>query len=525
MTNRDNMKKILRLTIDGKDLNRIRNLRYVREMSSQRATSGNVGSIYFDTPDQQLAARNVVIEVRKVEQRYVQSVCATGPKLDGVRVRRLHWENPLPTPEPDPGAVGDANLRALATPSPGSLLKPVLHCRVHRSTRQLLTPKRRSVRFVLENVEFTSTDDFPIFTNIILDSRSADGAAPFDVALGIHAKVPLRVATISRESAALQALGGGLTWRKAVPLDLPREANVEDTLVHILHHCLDHLTDNEQITRLSDHPEGVHQMRVAMRRLRSALRIFRDVMPLEQYLRVTDEIKWQTKNLGDTRDLDVFMDEIVGPVAAAMDGEPAFSALLKRLAVDRDNARTAAQKEIDNPRFTEFLLQTLGWIEGRKWRNRRAAEPTALLGQPIIELSDKLLSKRFKKVRKQGRIFDTLSVDEKHQLRIDVKKLRYATDFFSSLYGYERVSGFIASLQKLQDGLGYMNDLAVAGNLVAHLVKTSPRSTVGAVAHAGALVMGWHSHAAQEATRNLAEDVARLLACKRFWSTGNEAEK
>ena len=519
------MKKNLRLTIDGKDLNRIRNLRYLREMSSQRAATGNEGSTYFDTPNQQLAARNVVLEVRKVGQRYVQSVCASGITLNGTRVRRLHWENPLPTPEPDPGAVGDADLRALATPSPGSLLEPVLLSIVHRTTRHLMTPNRRAVSFALENGEFAANGNKQPFSEIVLDTKSADGAAPFDVALGIHAKVPVRVATTSRETAALQALGAGLSWRKAIPLDLPKTANVEDTLVHILRHCLDHLMDNEQITLMSDHPEGVHQMRVAMRRMRSALRIFRDVMPREQYTRITDEVKWQTKNLADTRDLDVFMDEIVGPVAATLDGDPAFTVLNKRLAADRDKARIEARKEIANPRFTEFLLETLGWIEGRKWRNRRDAETTALLQQPIIELSDNLLTKRYKKVRKKGRVFDTLSVDEKHQLRIDVKKLRYATDFFSSLYGRERVHGFTLRLQKLQDGLGYMNDLAVAGELVAHLVKTSPRNEVRPVGHAGALVMGWHTHAGQQATKNLAEDVASLLACKRFWSTTGKAEK
>ncbi|MBT3358783.1 MAG: CHAD domain-containing protein [Rhodospirillales bacterium] len=513
------MKKNLRLTIDGKDLNRIRNLRQLREMSSQRATTGTVGATCFDTADQQLASRNVVIEVRKVDNRYIQSVCATGISLHGVRVRRLHWENPLPTPEPDPGAVGNADLRALATPSPGSLLEPVLQCRIHRTIRHLVTPKRRAVNFALENGEFAAGDDNQKFSEIVLDTKSADGAAPFDVALDIHAKVPLRVATTSREIAALQALGAGPGWRKAVPLDLPQSANVEDTLVHILHHCLDHLMDNEQITRLSDHPEGVHQMRVAMRRMRSALRIFRDVMPREQYERITDEVKWQTKSLADTRDLDVFMDEIVGPVAAAMEGEPAFAVLMKRLSEDRANARTEAREEIADPRFTTFLLETLGWIEGRKWRNRRDAGATALLQRPIIELSDSLLSKRFKKVRKQGRVFDTLSAEEKHQLRIDVKKLRYATDFFSSLYGRERVRGFTTEMQKLQDGLGYMNDVAVARDLVAHLVKTSSRNTAGPIARAGALVLGWHSFGAEQATKTLADDVARLLACKRFWST------
>ena len=519
------MSNSLRLKIDEKDLNRIRNLRYLREISSGRAAAQNLGSIFFDTPDHQLRKRNVVIEVSKVGQRYVQSVCASGVTLDGMRVRRLHWENPLPTPEPEPGAIGDPDLRALATPAPGSRLGPVLQCNIHQSARQLTSERRRTVDFALQNGEFSADGIKKSFCEILLESKSRDGAATFDMALDLHAKVPLRIATISREWQALQAIGNdGPGWRKAIALNLPNEATVEDTLVDILHHCLDHLMDNEQVTLLCDHPEGVHQMRVAMRRMRSALRIFRDAMPHEHYVRVTDEVKWQTKSLADTRDLDVFMDEIVGPVADAFDGEPSFSVLMKRLTEDREKARAEARKAIFDPRFTKFLLETLGWIEGRKWRNRRSAESSALLQQPIIELSDNLIAKRFKKVRKQGRKFDTLTVEEKHQLRIDVKKLRYAIDFFSSLYGRGRVKAFIVRLQKLQDGLGYMNDVAVARDLVEHLMKTATRSTAAPIGHAGALVLGWHTNAAAEATKTLSGDVADLLACKPFWSTNRKAQ-
>ena len=148
-----------------------------------------------------------------------------------------------------------------------------------------------------------------------------------------------------------------------------------------------------------------------------------------------------------------------------------------------------------------------------------------LLFQPITALADRLIAKRFKKVRKDGKRFAELTVEQKHQLRIDVKRLRYAIDFFSSLYAPKRVKAFIGHLQKLQDGLGYMNDLAVAEGLIKRLVETAEAGSVDAIRHAGALVLGWHTHAGLEASKSLAEDVKELVDSKPFWTQESPEEE
>jgi CHAD domain-containing protein len=331
--------------------------------------------------------------------------------------------------------------------------------------------------------------------------------------------MPLRVATADLEQRAFELLSGDEpAWRKSIRLDLNPESTVETVFCEILEHCLDHLKDNERCTLMSDHPEGVHQMRVAMRRMRSALRIFRSVLPPDQYMRTTEEVKWLTKSLADTRDLDVFMDEIVGPVAAAFPDEPAFEAMRTRLAADRDAARAEARKAVASPRYTRFLLETGAWIARRAWRNQPVTESSVMLFQPITGLADRLIAKRFKRVRKEGKRFADMTVEEKHQLRIDVKRLRYAIDFFNSLYPDKRVRTFTLRLQKLQDGLGYMNDLAVAGDLIGRLIATADKETEPAIRHAGALVLGWHAHAGIEATQSLAKDVKALISGKPFWT-------
>ncbi len=180
--------------------------------------------------------------------------------------------------------------------------------------------------------------------------------------------------------------------------------------------------------------------------------------------------------------------------------------------------RAEARQAVGSPRYTRFLLETGAWMARQEWRNQPVNESSVLLFQPITALTDQLIAKRFKKVRKDGKRFAEMTVEQKHQLRIDVKRLRYAIDFFSSLYNPKRVKAFIGHLQKLQDGLGYMNDLAVAEGLIKRLIETADADSVEAIRHAGALVLGWHTHAGIEASKTLAEDVKELVSSRPFWT-------
>ncbi len=507
----------LRLELDPADLPKLQGLKQLKDLSIGRAVTRPISTSYFDTPDHQLHDSGVVLEIKTHGHGYLQSVRADGVRLENGVVHR-EWENPLPSPDPDPTAIADLDLRTLATPLPGTSLEPVITATIKHTTRRLAIGADGEATLTLESGEIEASGKKRQIAQLALSSEEA-GADLFDLALEISEQVPLRIATADLERKAFELLRGDEPgWRKAIKLGLDADASVETVLHAILEHCLDHLKDNERGTLQSDHPEGVHQMRVAMRRMRSALRTFRSVLPPDQYDRITDEVKWLTKSLADTRDLDVFMDEIVGPVAAAFPDEPAFEVTMARLAADRDAARAEARQAVASSRYTRFLLETGAWMSRRAWRNQPVSEASIILFQPITTLSDQLIAKLFKKVRKRGKRFAEMTIEEKHQLRIDVKRLRYAIDFFSSLYPAKSVKAFIVHLQKLQDGLGYMNDLAVAEELIGKLIATADAKSEAAIRHAGALVLGWHTHANIEASRTLAEDVKALISSKPFWT-------
>jgi CHAD domain-containing protein len=143
--------------------------------------------------------------------------------------------------------------------------------------------------------------------------------------------------------------------------------------------------------------------------------------------------------------------------------------------------------------------------------------------QPVTEFAARSLDRAWKRVRKGGRHLSRLSSEELHALRIEIKRLRYAVEFFAALYDSREVRGFLSGLKGMQDFLGHMNDLDVARHLMDALVaerRFSGRSYVRGdadMARAEGLVIGWHAAGLARDRRHLADLWSRVLAQDPFW--------
>ncbi len=157
---------------------------------------------------------------------------------------------------------------------------------------------------------------------------------------------------------------------KATLFELLANATVEQALVRILRHCLAHLRANEPVLLETDEPGGVHQIRVALRRMRSAFRLFRPYLSGARYRALGGEMKWLTARLEAAREWDVLRHQIVEPVMTATEGgEEGFDALLSRIDNARHEARRAARDAVRSPRYRRFLADMDGWIAHRAWRD------------------------------------------------------------------------------------------------------------------------------------------------------------
>jgi CHAD domain-containing protein len=299
-------------------------------------------------------------------------------------------------------------------------------------------------------------------------------------------------------------------------VEIDRQVTGDDALAGIIRHCISHMIANEACVAAGADPEGVHQMRVALRRLRSALVLFRPFVPAEQYDWLNTEVKWLAGSLGDARDWDAYTAALLAPVRSSLPDAEELQALAAAVETAQRRSYSAAQKAVDSVRYTILLLRLQGWLEARAWHNQDVSEETAALFRPVADLADKLLSKRHRSVCKRGRHFSTLAPEERHEVRKALKKLRYSVEFFHNLYAGKRLKQYLERLEALQDDLGHLNDVATAQGLTERLKKENPQDGGDWRIGCG-MVIGWHTQATGILEPHLIEHWQRFTEAKPFW--------
>ncbi|MGH6911138.1 MAG: CHAD domain-containing protein, partial [Phenylobacterium sp.] len=218
-------------------------------------------------------------------------------------------------------------------------------------------------------------------------------------------------------------------------------------------------------------PEPVHQLRVAARRLRSALSTFRPLVDDGGFSPVKGDLKWLAGSLDEARDLDVFAAGVADQAKTLATPPAGLDALTLALEAARRRRWSKAAKVASSTRFRALMIDVAAWVETGSWL---AASPT-----PAWTFAAEALEARFRKVHKQGKHLGAADDAARHRLRIEAKKLRYAAEAFASLYRRKSAERFIERAKDLQTTLGDLNDLAVAGALVASL-KLEPDAAFAA---------------------------------------------
>ena len=299
---------------------------------------------------------------------------------------------------------------------------------------------------------------------------------------------------------------------------LESDATVDQAIQAILRSCMHQWCANQAAALDGGDPEGVHQMRVALRRLRSALSVFGRMFEPGRRAWRSGGAKAIVTSLGPARDWDVFLAELVAPVRAARPNEASLARLAEAAQAQRANGYAQARAAIEAPSYTRFMLQVGRWIEACGWRAQAPAPGADWLGRPIAEFAVHLLGERHRKALKGGRQFAQLSAAERHRVRIGLKKLRYATEFFQTLYAKKDTKPYLAVLKDLQDRLGHLNDVAVAERLLRMLAQDAGRSADGDGVHWGCgLVLGWHARGLAETEPIVVRAWQEFAELEPFW--------
>jgi len=470
-------------------------------------------STYYDTPSLALKRQGVSLRVREQDGRFIQTVKAGDPSC-GDLLTRGEWEDELAESGPDPHAARSGE--HLPNGIAGDL-QPLFATDVTRTTFAIEPAPATRIEAAIDQGEIRAAGGGgtePI-SEIELELKSGDAATLYDVALQLLDVASIRIEPRSKSERGYR-LGDEAEAAPPVvhaePVALDPTMTVEAALQEIGRACLAHLLHNEAAA-LAMEPEGVHQMRVAVRRIRSAISAFKKLLSAADRRRVSGELAWLVDILGRARNLDVLRTDLLQPARSELLHEAAIDDLAAALDRERNAAYRRVERAILSKRHAAGMLRLSHWFEARGWRDRPAKRSTLLIS-PIGELAPSLLDRRWREVRKRSKRFGRLTAPQRHKLRIAAKKLRYSIELLGSLFDQDDQREFMKPLKRLQDDLGYANDVRVAHDILPELCAGARR---GAVARAGAKVLDWHEQRLAIAEQNLRKRLRQLNRAEPFW--------
>ena len=445
-------------------------------------------SVYFDTPEQTLRRNGLTLRVRQSGARFVQTVKT---EAVGDPLRRGEWEANVPSSAPDLALAMPFIPEKLRSHLEAEPLEAVFTADIHRHARIVELPSG-TVEIAFDRGELRAGDRSTPVNEIELELKGGHASAIYEIALRLaeHGAVKASICGKSARGFDLAA-DTPPSARRPRRLRLEPSVTLDEAFAEILRACFHHLLWSLPAAEDGRNPEGVHQLRVSLRRLRSALDLMKAVGALDNLEALRSDARWLATSLSAARDWDVFQLETLPTIAKACPSVAGFDTLGRVVAKRRSNAYREAHHALGDRRCAVFLIGLGGWIETRGWRNGVAAEDLRRLAEPAVNFAQRILSAQYAKVLKRGRRFKSLTADELHRLRLTTKRLRYLGEFLLPLFADRKSARrFSRVLAGLQEELGAFNDMAATASLLEGLGAEAPDSAIAAAA-----IAGWQARA------------------------------
>jgi inorganic triphosphatase YgiF len=386
---------------------------------------------------------------------------------EGIALARSEWEHEIKSDSPDYTILKKSALKPLLKNS--ASVQPVFRVITHRTLRNVLFGSS-TIEIAADRGKVEANEQTTHFDELELELKDGAAADLFRLALVLSTATPLRLSFKTKADRGFEAASGVLPKRvKASAVVLKRKTSSAAAFQLIGASCLQHLMANEAIVRRTREADAVHQMRVALRRLRAALTLFKGVITDEKRDPIKAELKWMANVLGEARDLDVYIFKVLEPAQDAHGNDESYQDLLAEYRQRRERAYQVVHETITSRRFINGILETAAWIETGDWLLDESKSACKRRGNPVSALAEQELGRRRKKILKRGRKLGELDSEKRHQVRIEIKKFRYAAEFFQSLFKggrtKKRTRATLTVLEALQESLGELNDIAVGSHL------------------------------------------------------------
>jgi triphosphatase len=474
-------------------------------------------SVYFDTAKHTLRRKGLMLRVRRQGRHYIQTIKATN---NSGSFARAEWETDIAGNHPDLKQAKGTALEPLLTKKLQRRLEPLFETRVQRTVYPVGNGAHAIALAVDQGAIEAGTKSVAL-CEVELELERGQVTELFDNARKLTRAVPARLALKSKSERGYELIDGEQDVPvKAVKIDLPADANARDAFKLIGLACLKQVVDNEPALLKAD-PEGIHQMRVGLRRLRAAMSLFADLLRDSQTAAIKAELKWLTNELGPARELEVLVNRVVAPAKRQRRRWRGMPSLAQDIAERRDAALVRARDAVQSTRFRALTVDIAAWLHTGQWTDPQDDDLVRDQGDLAIEaFAIHQLTRRRRKIRKKGKALAELDERRRHKLRIRAKKLRYAIEFFCNLFASKRAAKqrdrFLPALENLQDALGDLNDIAVHEKRIAAIGIGRQRSRPSRAFAAG-LLTGREDARTEAAMKAATKAYAQFAKIKPFW--------
>ena len=366
-----------------------------------------------------------------------------------------------------------------------------------------------------ESVELTRVE-VEVEAEAAKDSRVRGFVREMEVSLG------LRPARVSKYEAGIFATGLSPERREDYgPTEVDGSLSLGEMAFAVLRRQFAVMKSHEPGTRLGEDAEELHDMRVATRRLRAAMKLFEDALP-ERSRWLREELRHFASALGAVRDLDVQIEEVKGVGGGDQEEDEALAAIVAALGDRREAARVRMLETLDSDRYARFESSFAEMLrrgpESPDAPSTNGSSEPSVAGVPVLEAAPELLGRLYRGWRKAaGRLNEGSDPEEYHDLRKKGKRLRYALEFFSGVYGKEATGALVGPLKVVQDSLGRHQDAIVAADLLREIAVSTQRLPKRTVFAMGLLAQRYHAEAEDLRASSTAAKEFRALAEGKVW--------
>jgi triphosphatase len=518
----------LKLRIAPKQLGILKRHALLRAHQLARPVTRRLYNIYYDTPKLELQQSGMALRLRRSGKQWLQTLKGGGGVQGGLH-RRNEWEMPVSGPALDFSLPQVAEWKDLLPQRMRKKLQPVFVTDFLRNSR-MLSWQGAEIELCMDQGEISTEHLRTPICELELELKSGEPRQLFELALAILDIVPFELESVSKAEQGFRLMSGYLEQPvKALPVTLGKQDDLSIAMQRLVWSVLQQVQGNVRGLALNqktpvrtkhvdglvqqltiDNVEYLHQLRVALRRLRVLLRMAASVRADEPLAAFRKEVAALGIILGRIREWDVFIANTVQPMCARMPDDGSLQLLLVVSQQQRDANYNALHNDAQARTLQRLLLRLAIWLNGTYWQQFSQA------GLQARAFARTYLSELAGNFAQAGENLSAHDAAQLHSMRIQAKKLRYSAEFFASLYGKHKSRQYLRVLSEVQEVLGQINDDAVANRLLDDL---SSAPELAAHQYTTGLARGWIARDRAQQLRVLQDVLLNFQRQCRYWGT------